>query len=280
MLWQEQNNMYLLLVSLFGLIFGSFLNVCIYRLPKDKSIVTPPSSCPGCNNRIQWYDNIPVLSFILLMGRCRNCKAVISLRYPLVEIMTAVTFALLYLKFGLTLAFFKFVIFFVLLIVVSFIDIDYHAIPVYFCFIGIIVGMVFSIVETIKYARHMMPEISAMPVYLALKGLIFGFGFAYLFKFFGDIFLGIYMHFKKVESIEGETESLGLGDVDFLGMVGVFLGVKGAVLTFFIAPFVAIIYAVFAFIFKKSHLIPYLPYLSAGALVAFLWGDAIIRLIF
>jgi len=269
----------LLVVLLFGLCIGSFLNVCIYRLPKEKSIVRPPSNCPGCGNFIKWYDNIPVLSFILLGAKCRHCRTKISWRYPLVEALTAVTLMLLYVKFGLTLSFFKFALFFILLIVVSFIDIDYHAIPVYFCFIGIIVGLIFSVVETFQAVRCMVTDIQVMPIYIALKGLAFGFGFAYLFKFFGDIFLGIYLHFKKVESIEGETESLGLGDVDFLGMAGVFLGIKGAILTFFIAPFAAIIYALFAFIFKRSHLIPYLPYLSVGAAVAFLWGDQILKAI-
>ena len=267
-------------VLLFGLCIGSFLNVCIYRLPKEKSIVLPRSQCPACGNLIKWYDNIPILSFILLRRKCRNCRANISWRYPLVEALTAVTLALLYIKFGLSFAFFKFALFFLLLIVVSFIDIDYHAIPVYFCFIGIAAGLLFGLAETFKMARCMVPEVQAMPIYIALKGMVFGFGFAYLFKFFGDIFLGIYLHFRKIESIEGETESLGLGDVDFLGMVGVFLGLKGAVLTFFIAPFAAIIYAVFAFIFKKSHLIPYLPYLSVGSAVAFLWGDRILKVIF
>ena len=272
--------MHLLVVMIFGLCIGSFLNVCIYRLPKEKSVVRPPSSCPKCGNFIQWYDNIPVLSFILLRAKCRNCRVNISWRYPLVEALTALTLVLLYIKFGLSLAFCKFAIFFLLLIVVSFIDIDYHAIPVYFCFIGIVIGFLFSIVETFKMSRFVALDLQTMPVCTAFKGLIFGFGFAYLFKFFGDIFLGIYLHFRKIESIEGETESLGLGDVDFLGMVGVFLGVKGAILTFFIAPFVAIVYAVFAFIFKKSHLIPYLPYLSVGTVVAFLWGDRILKLIF
>jgi len=175
--------MHLLLVVLFGLCIGSFLNVCIYRLPKEKSIVRPPSSCPKCGNFIKWYDNIPVLSFSLLRAKCRNCRVNISWRYPLVEILTALTLALLYMKFGLSLAFFKFALFFLLLIVVSFIDIDYHAIPVYFCFIGIVFGLLFALGETFKLSRYMILDLQAMPLYAALKGMIFGFGFAYLFKF-------------------------------------------------------------------------------------------------
>ena len=166
------NDMHLLVVLLFGLCIGSFLNVCIYRLPKEKSIVRPHSQCPACGNFIKWYDNIPVLSFILLRAKCRNCRVDISWRYPLVEALTALTLAFLYIKFGLSFGFFKFALFFLLLIVVSFIDIDYHAIPVYFCFIGIAAGPLFGLAETFKMAHGahgMVPEIQAMPVILRLK---------------------------------------------------------------------------------------------------------------
>jgi prepilin signal peptidase PulO-like enzyme (type II secretory pathway) len=120
----------------------------------------------------------------------------------------------------------------------------------------------------------------ALPFVLALRNLILGFGFGYLFKFFGDVFIDVYLTLRKKESIEGERESLGLGDVDFLGMVAVFLGIKSAVLVFFIAPFFAVLYSVFALIFKKSHLIPYLPYLSLATITVFFWGDKILNFIF
>ena len=190
-----------------------------------------------------------------------------------------VLFIVLYLKFGLTLNFARFLFFFALLIVVSFIDIDYHAIPAHLCFIGVVGGLLFSLRDTLPISSHSWLNWQSMPVYTALRALIFGLGFSYLFKFFGDMLLSFYLHLRKVKSIEGETEALGLGDVDFMGMVGVFLGIKGALLTFFIAPFVAAVYAVFAVIFKKSHLIPYLPYLSAGALIAFFWGEKILKTI-
>jgi leader peptidase (prepilin peptidase)/N-methyltransferase len=266
-------------VIMFGLVFGSFLNVCIYRLPKEQSIVKPGSFCPKCKAPIHWYDNLPVLSYILLGGKCRACKAKISLRYPVIELLTAAIFLMMFLRFGLSANFVKYAFFFTILVLVSTVDIDYHAIPVYFCFIGIGVGLLFGLGETIRVIRYVIPDLNYLPICESFKGLIFGFGFAYLFKFFGDIFLGLYLHWRKIESIEGETESLGLGDVDFLGMVGVFLGIKGAMLSFFIAPFAALAYALFAVIFRKSHLIPYLPYLSIGCLVAFFWGDAILSFI-
>ena len=267
-------------IFMFGACVGSFLNVCIYRLPKEKSVVTPRSFCPKCKTTIKWYDNIPILSYILLGGRCRKCSERISLRYPFVEIVTAVIFLVFYLRFWISPDFFKFVFFFCLLIVVSLIDIDYHAIPAYLCVIGILFGLSFSLWETVALFKTGVIEAQKLPVVNDVKALIFGFGFTYLFKFFGDVFLSLYLSWRKKESIEGETEALGLGDVDFMGMVGVFLGVKAVVLTFFLAPFFALLYSVFAVIFKRSHLIPYLPYLSLAVVVTYFWGDKIISFLF
>lgn len=260
-----------------GSCIGSFLNVCIYRLPKDKSIIRPASFCPHCNKPIKWFDNIPIVSYCLLKGKCRSCKGKISLRYFLVELITACIFLFLYIQFSLSGQFFKFAFFFSLLIVVSFIDIDYHAIPAYLCFIGITVGVLFSFHESIAMLKTGYNYTGTLPIVRAFENLIFGLGFTYLFKLFGDIGLSLYLSLRKKESIEGEKEALGLGDVDFMGMVAVFLGSKWLVVsTFFIAPFIAILYSVYALISKRSHLIPYLPYLSMASLVSFLWGRQII----
>lgn len=274
-----------IIIFIFGSCVGSFLNVCIYRLPKDKSIVFPGSSCPKCNTPIKWYDNIPILSFLFLKGRCRNCKDKISLRYPLVELITATLFLVLYLKLGLTIELAKYIFLFSLLVIVSFIDIEYHAIPVHLCFVGIIVGLLFSFWPTLRLFKVGVFDLEVLPLFRALKGLFFGFGFTYAFKFFGDIGIDFYLKLRKQESIEGERESLGLGDVDFMGMVGVFLGIHSpvsgfvvwdVVLVFFLAPFIALLYSIFAVIFKKSHLIPYLPYLSLATIIVFFWGNKIL----
>ena len=266
-------------VFIFGSCLGSFLNVCIHRLPKDESIAKPRSFCPKCKTTVKWYDNIPLLSYIILQARCRSCHEKIPLRYPLVEFITAVLALVLYLKFGLSFLFFKFIFFFALLILVSFIDIDYHAIPVYLCVMGICAGLAFTIWPTLKILKSGPPNLESLPLVRAFWGLVFGFGFSYLFKFFGDIFIYFYLKLRKKESIEGEKESLGLGDVDFMGMVGVFLGVKSVVLVFFLAPFFAVIYSIVAVIFKRSHLIPYLPYLSLATLTVFFWGNKILGFI-
>lgn len=265
---------------IFGTCIGSFLNVCIFRLPKEKSLNKPRSSCPKCGNLIRWYDNIPILSYIFLKGRCRNCKERISLRYPLVEVITGFLFLSLYLKFGLSFMFVKFVFLFCLLIVVSFIDIDYYAIPAYLCVFGIVVGLFFSSVESFSLLKRGVFDLNTFPLIKAFKDLVIALGFAYLFKLFGDVFVSILLYLRKQDSIDGEKESLGLGDVDFMGVVGVFLGWQQAVFMFFVAPFLAVVYSVFALIFKKSHIIPYLPYLSLATLVVFFWGNKILSFIF
>jgi leader peptidase (prepilin peptidase)/N-methyltransferase len=111
---------------LLGSAIGSFLNVCIYRIPREKSIVNPPSACPGCEKPIRFYDNIPILSYILLKGKCRDCGSKISIRYPLVELLTGIFFLILYRQFGFTFELIVFIIFLSLLIVISFIDLDFQ----------------------------------------------------------------------------------------------------------------------------------------------------------
>ncbi|MCK9615112.1 MAG: prepilin peptidase [Candidatus Omnitrophica bacterium] len=269
-----------ILVFILGSCVGSFLNVCIHRLPKDISIIKPRSFCPHCKQMIRWYDNIPILSYLILKGKCRACNAAISLRYPFVELVTAVIFLVLYAHFGLCWNLIKYLFFFCFLIVVSFIDIDYHAIPAYLCFVAIAVGLFFDIRATIVYLKAGMPlDFKFLPIFRAFRALLFGLGFTYLFKLFGDIFINIYLALRKKESIEGEKESLGLGDVDFMGVVGIFLGIKAVIFVFFLAPFFALLYSVVAMVFKKSHLIPYLPYLSLASVAMFFWGNHIVRFI-
>ena len=268
------------LIILIGLCVGSFLNVCIYRLPKEMSIIKPASHCPHCNQKIALYDNIPVLSYIILLGKCRNCRERIAVHYPIVEILTAVLFTMVYLQFSFTLDAFLYAFFFCVLIVVAFIDLKYHAIPAYLCFIGLIVGLVVQLIKSFWMVGNYMGNVRFLPIVWSFKGMIVGFGLTYLFKFFGDMFVSLYLQITKKGSIEGEQESLGLGDVDFMGMVGVFMGIQGAVLVFLLAPFLALAYAIFAIIFKRSHLIPYLPYLSLAAIIAFFWGNQIINYAF
>jgi leader peptidase (prepilin peptidase) / N-methyltransferase len=269
-----------IMVFFFGACIGSFLNVCIHRLPMDKSIIGPRSFCPKCKRSIKWYDNIPLVSFVILLGKCRYCKEKISLRYPLVELITAVLFLALYINFGISVYSIQVAFLFSMLVLVSFIDIDYHAIPVYLCVMGIIAGFGFHLAQTISIFRAQgYIDFFRSPVFYSARGILFGLGFVYFFKLFGDVFINIYLALRKKDSIEGEKESMGLGDVDFMGMIGAFLGVRAVLGIFFLAPFIAVIYSIIALVFKKSHLIPYLPYLSLATIIWFFWGNQIIQLI-
>lgn len=267
-------------IFLLGSCIGSFLNVCIYRLPKNLSLVAPSSFCPQCKTSLKRYDNIPVLGYIFLKGRCRYCREKISFKYPLVELITALLFLVLYIKFGITANFFKYIFLFCLCLMISFIDIEYYAIPGYLCLLGIIAGLGFSLSESIKFITSGILDFDALPIYTAVKGLLLGIGFTYFFKLLSDFFLNVYLGIRKKDSIEGEKESLGLGDVDFMGMIGVFFGFKMTILVFFLAPVFGLVYAGYAILFKKSHRIPYLPYLSLASFVAFFWGERILNLIF
>lgn len=271
------------LVFIFGLCIGSFLNVCIYRLPRQISLIKPSSFCPKCKAPIRWFDNIPLLSFLILRGRCRNCKEKISPRYFWVEALTGGVFLFIYIKLGLSLAFLKYIVLFSFCIMVSFIDIDYRAIPGWLTVLGIVLGILFSLFESFFYLKNvglMRVQLSQLPLVKSFKGILLCIGLSYFLKLMGDFFLWVYLSFKKKESIEGEKEALGLGDVDFLGMVGAFLGWELGFLVFFLAPVVALIYGIYIIVFKKSHLIAYLPFLSVATFIASFWGIKIIKFFF
>jgi len=252
--------------------------------PKEYSIFKPVFSfCPHCKKTINWYDNIPLLSYLILRGKCRYCGGRISFRYFLVELITGLVFLFCYIQAGFSLLFLELVVLFSLCILVSFIDIEYRAIPGWICVGGILAGLSLSLVKTVIILKNtdiFNIQLLYLPVSQSLMGLLLCVGLSYSLKLLGDFGLWLYLSLRKKESIEGEKEALGLGDVDFLGMIGVFLGWKLGFLTFFLAPLVAVIYGLYIILFKKSHLIAYLPFLSIAAFISAFWGDKIIRLFF
>jgi len=270
-------------VFIFGLCIGSFLNVCIYRFPRELSIVRPFSFCPKCNKPIKWYDNIPLLSFAVLGRRCRSCKEPIPFRYFIVELLTGLIFLYSYLQAGFSFMFLKYIILFSLCVLVSFIDIDYRAIPGWICILGMLLGISISAIETfILLNEGYLPaiDIPKIPIVKSVQALFLCIGLSYFLKIIGDFGLWIYLNIRKKDSIEGEKEALGLGDVDFLGMVGVFLGWQLGFLTFFLAPLISLVYGIYIIVFRKSHLIAYLPFLSLACLVSAFFGQSIIRFFF
>jgi len=262
-----------LIVFIFGSIIGSFLNVCIHRMPKSESVVWPRSHCPKCKKRIPGYDNIPFISFILLKGRCRFCKEKISLRYPFVELLTAFLFLAFFMRYGLSYNFFFYLVLASALIIATFVDIEHRIIPDEISIGGLIIGFILNSVRGFNLSPL---AFSFKPMLSSLAGIIVGGGVIYLTGWLFDL---VYFKLLKNHPINGETESMGGGDIKLLAMIGAFLGVPRALLTFFVAPFFGAIIGLIILTAKKDHTIPYGPFLSFAALVSIFWSDKILRLL-
>lgn len=229
-----------------GLIFGSFLNVCISRIPRDESIALPPSHCPRCGAGIRWYDNVPLLSWILLRGRCRACEERISLRYPAVELLTGLLFPACYVAFGPTWLTLKFCIFGFLLLGLIFMDAETGLLPREFTYPGIVLGLALSLVANTDYSGtafllHLFGAGVRSAFVLssldALLGALVGAGFFYLAW-------AMYYLVRK-------QHGLGFGDIALMGMSGAFLGLKLVVLVIVLAPVSAIVY-VFSLLVREA----------------------------
>jgi leader peptidase (prepilin peptidase)/N-methyltransferase len=245
-------------IFLIGLAIGSFLNVCIYRLPREESIVKPGSHCPNCNKLIRWYDNIPILSYIFLRGKCRYCSWKIPLRYPIVELITALALFFYYRNFGFSFLLFKYFILTAVLIIATFTDFKHQIIPDQVSLGFIPVGFIFFILQ--YYILHQQNFISS--IVNSILGIIIGALIIYATGILGRIL------FKK--------ESMGIGDVKLMAMIGAFLGYKAVILIYFIAPFFGIFYGLYKRIFYKEEYIPYGPFLAMASIVVIFWQDKIL----
>ena len=213
-------------IFFFGLIIGSFLNVCILRIPEGLSIVAPGSRCPQCQTPIRWHDNVPVFGWLWLRGKCRNCGLAISPMYPLVELTSGLLFVACYLQFGFTQATVKWLFFTCLIIVLTITDLRIRMLPDLVNWPGFAAGLFFSAIVPpddgsvpVLYATlfHRMPPRPVMGVLDALLGAAFG----------SFLLWAVAVLYKRVRGREG----LGMGDVKMMAMVGAFLGVRGAFLT-------------------------------------------------
>ena len=250
---------------------GSFLNVCIYRIPKNKSLIYPHSFCPHCKTSINWFDNIPVISYLLLLGRCRACKNRLSIRYPLVELLTGCAFLQLYYIFIVCRSesfcvLFGYLALCCALIISAFVDLELRIIPNEITFIGIPVFVVLSIVcPDLHYAQNTLRRFTLIDIHrpdsfiASLIGIFTGGGLIFLCGVMGKLL------FKK--------DAMGFGDVKLMGMIGAVVGWKLTVAVFFVAPFFGLLMAIPVFVFKKSHLIPYGPFLAIAALVCICFQD-------
>ncbi len=246
-----------LIIFIIGLCIGSFLNVCIYRLPLGQSIIKPSSYCPKCKTPLKWYHNIPVLSYFILRGRCAFCGENISIRYLAVEIITGALLLVNYHIFSINFDFFYYSLFVCLLIIVIFVDLKHMIIPDEISIGGIIAGFVMSFFSSnIRWEQ-------------SLIGILIGGGILYA------IILIYYLFTKK--------EGMGGGDVKLLGMIGAFLGYKSIFFVIFSASLIGTVIAVPFMIIKrksKNFAIPFGPFLSIGALIYLYFGDEIIKLFF
>jgi len=242
------------LVFAFGLLWGSFVNVVIHRLPAGESVVWPRSRCPGCRKLIPWYRNVPVLSWLLLRGRCGDCRMRIALRYPFVELLTAALFTLVALRDPRWITWLPHFFLMAALVASTFIDLDHWLLPDKITYPGMVVGLLSSL---------FLPDISVLE---SAAGLLIGGGILYLVAW------GYWAYAKK--------DGLGGGDIKFLAMIGAFLGPKGALATLVLSSFAGSLLGVFLILFRGKRAgtaIPFGPFLAAGALGAFFFGDHLWR---
>jgi len=246
------------IIFLFGLFIGSFLNVCIYRLPASKTITDPPRSiCPSCNHQIRYYDNIPILSYLWLKGRCRHCGTRIPFRYVVVELMTGVVAVGILFHFGLTLEGLIYFVFISSLIIMTFIDIDHRIIPDVITLPGILIGLIASLaLPTVGFKN-------------AIVGMLVG---------GGSLWLVAWVYYLLTRK-----DGMGGGDIKLLAMMGTIVGLKGVIFTIFVSSAVGTVVGVTLMIIKGKDMkfaVPFGPFLSIGAITYIFFGHEIIRAYF
>ena len=239
------------MVFMFGLVFGSFFNVVGYRLPNDMSLTFPSSHCPNCNHKLKFYELIPVLSYVFLRGKCKKCKKRISIAYPFFELLTGILFLIAYLVFGNSLKFIIAITFISVLIIISISDIKHYIIPDEVLIVGFIILLIEFVINTYVNDLSFLAGI--------IKPVLNGagaFAILYLFKVMGDFV------FKK--------ESLGGGDIKLLFIIGFVLGFDMAIVTIFIASFIALPLSIVSLIKNNNNVLPFGPYLSIAAIIILL----------
>lgn len=242
-------------IFIFGACIGSFLNVCIYRIPENLSIVTPGSFCPSCHKSIPFYCNIPILSYIFLKGKCKFCQNPISMRYPLIEILTGAFALVLFHKFGLGTAMGYYFVFISVLIIISFIDMDHQIIPDILSLPGILI---------FASSFYFLPQMTFTDT---LLGILAGGGSLYAVAL-------VYYLLKK-------QEGMGGGDIKLLAMIGAATGIKGVFFTIFVGSLFGTFFGILIMIYTKianSKLkIPFGPFLSLGAILYIFFGKQLIQ---
>lgn len=264
-----------IIIFILGLLFGSFANVCIWRIPRKEEIVFTPSHCPNCLTGIKWYDNIPVISYLLLGRKCRSCKAEISWRYPLIELISGLLFLGIYLKFGQDWRLAGYIPFVWSMLVISAIDIEHYIIPDVLSLTGLVMGLLFSAmanfgipVDLTVFSRADI--LSRWPILDSAIGVLLGGGFLWLAAWAGE------KVFKQ--------EAMGGGDIKLAAMIGAFFGWKAVLVSFFLAFLTGSIVGLFLMVLgrakeneapdgiKSRAMVPFGPFLALGGILSLFWG--------
>ena len=245
------------IIIIYALIIGSFLNVLIYRLPLEQSFFKPiRSACPNCTYQLKWYENIPVISYIFLRARCSSCKIKISIVYPLVEILSVIITYSLYLKFGFEINYFLLLFLFYTLLVLSFIDFKYKAVPDYLLLI-ILITILF--IQNIDY-----------------QSLLIFTGAFVLLNFVLTFYIqNIKARITKNDDLKEQT-ALGEGDIPIIAVIGGLLGIKLAIVAIFIASISAILPSIYNIIKKDDIETPFIPFLVFGLFITYIFNTQIL----
>ncbi len=250
-----------ILVFFIGICLGSFANVCIYRLPKNKQIITGRSFCPKCKKTIKWLDNIPLISFLLLNGKCRKCRKPISLKYFIIELITGIGFLLIYLNFNNYLTIIFLSVLFLLYLIIFFIDLKHFIIPD---------GLNFGIMALAIF-KNFLPNFNTSFTHDINQSIVGGI-VGYL-----SIWIIIYLY-RVIKKIEG----MGLGDAKLMTGIGLLFGWQSIPFVLFISAVLGLIFATPSLINKKKNLrskIPFGPFIITACLIYFLYGDSLYSLI-
>ncbi len=262
-----------------GSVIGSFLNVCIYRLPREESIVFPPSSCTSCGSRIRFYHNIPVLGYLFLGGKCSDCGSRISPLYPIVEILSGLALLGAFWKFGLSVDTLFYLMLIYSLVVITFIDLEHMIIPNVITIPGVAVGLLYNaLITDWQKSRDLLGLFSfnlenffgvlnEVPFLDSVFGIIIGGGLLFLVAF-------LYVLIRK-------REGMGMGDVKLLAMIGAFLGWKGVIFVMLVSSILGTFAGLSVIIYKKGDLkyaIPFGPFLSLAAVIYIFSGGFSFRI--
>lgn len=247
------------MVAIFGALVGSFLNVVILRVPERRSIAYPGSHCPKCFEAIRWFDNIPVLSWLALRGKCRRCKQAISIRYPAIEALNSVLFVALFWRFGLHVETAVYFVFVATLVALTFIDVDHRIIPNVISIPGIVIGVALAFV-----VPHVQGEWLPVSWQASLLGALVGGGALFAVAMMAELV------FRK--------EAMGMGDVKMLAMIGAFLGIASVPFVFITSSLLGALFGTIHLVLTGDRSLPYGPALASGAVLYLFAGPELVTL--